>query len=115
VTTTCLEGSALKGQEIFNTVGKKSADDDSGLCRYRSKDGLKCAVGGLLTDEEYFPEMEGHIVWYIEYILPLRLVAHLELIRSCQNIHDDFAVDEWPSELRKLAKRKGLEVPEGCQ
>jgi len=95
--------------------GKKSVDDRSGVCRYRGRDGLKCAVGGLLTDEEYYPEMEGHTVGYIEYILPQRLVAHLELIRSCQHIHDDHPVDSWPSELRALAERLRLEVPEGCR
>jgi len=112
----------MTAQEVLNTMaahllkqGKKSIDADSAVCRYRSKDGLKCAVGALLTNKEYRPEMEGHNVGYIEYILPQRLVAHLELIRSGQRVHDDHPVDSWPSELRALAERLRLEVPEGCR
>jgi len=110
----------MTAQEILNTVaqhlikqGRRSLMPD-GVCCYRSHDGLKCPAGYLLTDEEYFPEMEGHNVGYLEYILPLRLVPHMDLIRSCQRVHDNHPVERWPSELRKLAEKLGLNVPEGC-
>lgn len=109
-------------QEVLNTMaahllaqGVKSIDAGSGSCRYRGRDGLKCAVGALLTNKEYYPEMEGHNVWYIEYILPQRLVAHLGLIRSGQRIHDGCPVEAWPSRLRAIAEEFGLEIPEGCR
>lgn len=55
---------AMTLQEILDTVvdhllaqGKQSVV--AGVCRYRSKDGLSCAVGCLIKDEFYVDSMEG--------------------------------------------------------
>ena len=53
----------MKKQEVFNKVaahllaqGKPALKGED--CVYRSKDGLKCAIGCLIPDENYTPEME---------------------------------------------------------
>ena len=63
----------MNEQETFDNValhllkqGKKAVGSYDGssysetVCKYRSKDGLKCAVGCLIPDEMYDPLMEGH-------------------------------------------------------
>jgi len=55
-------------QKIFDTVAahllkqnKKSvgADNLGHVCQYRSSDGLKWAIGCLITDEAYYPNLEN--------------------------------------------------------
>jgi hypothetical protein len=54
-------------QEVFDQVAnhlltqnKRSVSaTDNTLCVYRSPDGLKCAAGCLIADDEYDPRMEG--------------------------------------------------------
>jgi len=111
----------MTAQEVLNTVaqhlltqGQKSVNGAS-MCRYRNTQGLKCAVGCLLTDDEYSPKMEGGRVDTIPHLLPARLRVHVGLMRSSQFIHDNCPVDSWPSELRRLAVQEGLNVPEGCR
>ena len=56
----------MNRQEIFDKIylhlieqGRKSIDSD-GQCMYRSPDGDKCAIGCLIPDELYTPELEGN-------------------------------------------------------
>jgi len=111
----------VTAQEVINTVAQhlltqgKKASDHGGSCRYRTTQGLSCAVGCLLTDDEYSPKMEGRMVGDISRSLPTRLRQHHALLVRCQAIHDELAVNEWPGAIRKLAEKLGLEVPEGCR
>jgi len=108
-------------QEVLNTMaahllkqGVKSLNPD-GSCCYLSHEGLKCAVGCLISDDEYCPEMEGKDVECLGDLLPERLRPHLDLISDGQNTHDELPVESWPSELRAIAEEFGLEIPEGCR
>ena len=59
----------MNKQEIFDKVvnhlmtqGKRAGilgDDSVFECRYRAEDGKKCAVGCLITDDAYTPDIEG--------------------------------------------------------
>jgi len=120
----------MTAQEILNTVaqhlikqGRKSLrpdayDDPDDLdgdgCAYLSKDGLKCAVGCLLEEGEYYPEMESKNVDGLRDLLPGRLRGHTDLLTSLQLIHDAHPVADWPRQLRELSESQGLNVPEGC-
>ena len=121
------EGSALKGQEILNTVaahllkqaakslGPVASYDGGETCAYRSPEGLRCAVGGALEEGEYSPAMESKTVEDLGDLLPERLRPHRALLTSLQLIHDTHPVASWPRQLRELSESLGLEVPEGCQ
>jgi hypothetical protein len=84
-------------QEIFDTValhlikqGKQSADA-TGDCFYRSPDGLKCAVGCLIPDEVYRPEMEGKNIYQLidKKYLSLKFFQRYHiLLTSLQTAHD---------------------------
>lgn len=81
-------------QEVFDYVvrhlhGQKvPSKDTGGHCKYRGPEGLMCAAGCLIADEEYTPSMEGNS-WrdlVEECALPQ---AHTELIEDLQRAHDD--------------------------
>lgn len=37
----------------------REEDDDIGMCAYRGAGGARCAIGLLISDEKYSPDMEG--------------------------------------------------------
>jgi|694.fasta_scaffold25162_3 hypothetical protein len=89
----------MKPQEIFNTVakhlfkqGKRSVDER--FCRYHNNDGLKCAVGILVSEEEYFPEMDmGNktiktLLQHHEDKFPTWMKENLGLVQALQSVHD---------------------------
>ena len=61
-------------------------------CHYRSPEGLKCAVGICLTDEEYSPGMEGLQVNELGDLLPARLHTHTDTLLRLQMAHDAAAM-----------------------
>lgn len=59
------------------------------ICAYRSPEGLRCAVGCLIKDEDYVPSMEGQTVDSLveEFDLPYLFSHHL-LLGRLQELHD---------------------------
>lgn len=99
-------------QEVFDQVvghlrrqGRKSRSDD--MCLYRGPEGLMCAAGCLMTDEEaelvtedktWMGLVEGNVVPQ----------AHAELVQHLQNIHDADEIYEWETRFAALAGQRGL-------
>jgi hypothetical protein len=96
-------------QEVFDQVAthlltqkKRSAVGEK--CKYRTEDGLKCAAGCLMADDEYDPEIEG-----CEWYGALSLITygggrnHSALISDLQQIHDSIIPQDWFEELDYLA------------
>ena len=92
----------MNAQDIFDMAvtsviaqGRPSVTlDDAGTpdrCAYRGPDGARCAVGWLITDEEYKPEMEGCDVSQLnrQGLLPSRLADHVDMLMEVQSAHDD--------------------------
>ncbi len=86
-------------QEIYDKVvshlatqGKLSVDDN--YCRYHREDGSMCAVGGLITKEDYFPEMDqGNrtiktLLNIYEDKFPEWMKENLGLLSELQSVHD---------------------------
>lgn len=111
-------------QEIFDTVarhllnqGKRSAVVDSDIggngCRYRTDDGLMCAVGCLINDEAYAPDLEGKPSWSPEVRFALRESGinlgfnrdkTSDLLGDLQQLHDDTPPDDWRDSLILVAE-----------
>lgn len=76
-------------------------------CAYRSPDGLKCAAGCFIADDEYVSNMEGMLwgtlVGYLEYGF-----AHFELIADLQSIHDQCDPLQWVESLQGVANKYNL-------
>ena len=62
------------------------------ICLYRGPEGTKCAVGAMIPDEEYEPEMEGFSVRDLPNLQTVivndDIMANMELLESLQCVHD---------------------------
>jgi len=102
-------------QDIFDqasnhllTQMEKSRIKD--MCLYRSDDGLKCAVGCFIADDEHSEDMEGECVEML--IINGRMSSisrdRLKLLDKLQSIHDDLDPVQWSSALEGIAEEFNL-------
>lgn len=114
-------------QELFNKVyiGMHKQDFERSVntnqfgdwvCRYRSADGMRCAVGHIIPDELYDSRMEGYSVYnlYQKFTgLPYNEPALINFMEKLQTIHDD--PDLFPYQRNRafieLAQANELEIP----
>jgi hypothetical protein len=71
-------------------------------CLYRGANGLKCAAGCLISDEEYSSNMENR-TWKELVDKELVPADHRALINMLQEVHDCREVDEWHKGLSIVA------------
>jgi hypothetical protein len=91
-----------------------------GLCAYRGTNNRACAVGQVLTDDEYDPSMDvatnlggtGVDSLVKRSLLPDHLKPHVPLLYRLQSLHDDMFDDndlpQFISQAKKLAEEEGL-------
>jgi len=122
-------------QEVFNKVKTHLLTQNEragreGNCQYRTSEGLKCAVGCLIEDQYYDPQIEGTgivaVKWDIESNNPqtsgvvsvFRTIlekSHVPmnsevflLLSELQKLHDYLPVHTWEVNLKEIAKYHGL-------
>lgn len=114
----------MNRQEIFDKVAahllaqnKKAESPQTGMCMYRSPDGLKCAMGALIPDDIYDPAFEGHA---IDILISRydRLDSLFDpecsddfFLCSLQRVHDQNSPDTWAAVLSSVATTFGLVSP----
>ena len=93
--------------------GRKSQSPDRKSCRYRSEDDLSCAVGCMIPDSRYNPEIELKPVTdpIVRRCLPFKTEGVLSLLFALQEVHDNFRVDEWESRLKEIAEDHYFQWP----
>lgn len=110
-------------QEIFDAVAKhlliqnkrsltRSRSHSGETCAYRGKGGTKCALGCLIPDANYSPELEGYPVDNLAVVnaLPFSLQPEgMELLGTLQALHDFVTPSSWYNELAKIAKKFNLQ------
>ena len=73
---------------------------DSHGCAYRGDEGKKCAVGCLISDEDYSANLEGRTVFdpQVQEALPVqfRTPEALKLLAALQLAHDNYKPEHWP-------------------
>lgn len=95
-------------QDIFDKVAKhlltQGERSESGFigCVYRTPNGMKCAIGCLIDDEIYTPEIEGKSVDQLSIFTNLSEKKR-DLLIFLQMVHDDYSVKEWSHELGRVA------------
>ena len=95
-------------QQVFDQVAahllKQNKTSETGpYCAYRSEDGLKCAAGCLIGEDEYDEDaMEGQN-WLALTAKDLAPHHHEGLIHALQFIHDNKDPEEWRASLRRYA------------
>ena len=99
-------------QEVFDQVTthlltqmEKAAQEESGgECVYLAEDGLKCAAGCLMADDEYEPRWDTEtLTWDALVNLGYAPRNHDMLILSLQKVHDMNQPDLWFEKLLKLS------------
>jgi hypothetical protein len=89
--------------------------DNGETCAYRNGNGLMCAAGCLIADDEYEPGMDNiNANWAgLQLHGYVKTQKHSNLISDLQYIHDRVKnTKEWKRELTKLAKLRELTMPE---
>lgn len=110
-------------QETFSLVvehlrkqGKPSIGKRGG-CKYRNELGLKCAIGAVIEDTEYSPEMEGHVLFdflkmdydFVPASLKERLEPHVSMLTALMHVHDYTTVELWEPGFQGIAKEFKLD------
>ena len=113
----------LTNQEIFDkSVGgllaqNATAVDAHGSCVLKTQGGLRCAVGQLIDESVYVPNMEYTDIpelftTYASEMIEMGLDSGNEgvvmLLEDLQAIHDRNPVTEWPQLYSILASQFGL-------
>jgi hypothetical protein len=113
----------MNEQEVFDQVvshlraqGKQAVSSDGIGCMYRSPDGLKCAVGCLISDEEYLPQWEGvNLAILLNYSdrynfqnVAGRLQPARQLTIDLQRIHDNYNPISWEDAFKDIANKYRL-------
>lgn len=114
----------MTNQEAFNKIVARLMDgtgrsvNDEGRCMYRAPNGLSCAVGCLIPDDEYDEGIEG---------IPADELPHLDclngldfnMLENIQFVHDkplNWTGTKLNGEgiryLRRIADRYDLTMPE---
>jgi hypothetical protein len=76
-------------------------------CKYRTSDGLKCAAGILIPDDQYDPKMEGKS-WHDLVSEGLVEDKFAFTIYELQGIHDWTKPEDWKIALIQFAKENNL-------
>jgi len=109
----------LRAQNARSFILKMDSPfDNEYTCAYRGANGFKCAIGCLIPDEEYKPEMErGSLeMLLMDTANCPRLFAknsatekmfnqHYYLLSSLQDIHDRIDISKWEKHFEMCAKR----------
>lgn len=83
-------------------------------CLYRGPNGTKCAIGALITDEEYKRiEDAGRIFHGVYEVEDLQIVSlqglTIDFLGELQAIHDQYEVQDWKNQLEIFAKKYNLQ------
>ena len=103
----------MTNQEAFDKMvahlrkqGQKAYE--KGSCRYRTKDGLMCAVGCLIADADYRPGMEDMGVEAMMSAYDIRFGVNENLLAEMQDTHDAWETTDWEARFADTAARYGL-------
>lgn len=113
----------VTAQDIFDMVAQhlltqnKQAQDEVGDCQYRTDDGLMCAVGCLINEDEYSPQYEGcscdheDVIEAVERSLGIEISVEghvYNLLERLQQVHDNWKPEDWRELLASVASEHGL-------
>ena len=111
----------MNNQEAFDKMVRhlhkqewKQSVDSDGFCAYRGEYGAMCAVGALITDEEYEPSMDDENLTAVMLVRRFGLLSGVDkqLLIEMQDFHDGEMKDSSQGEcleyLEDMAKSHGL-------
>jgi len=83
-------------------------------CLYRGPNGTKCAIGALITDEEYKKIEDARCkdlkVYEVEDLQIVSLQGlTIDFLEELQIIHDHYEVQDWKNQLETFAEKYNLQ------
>lgn len=100
----------LKIKNHLLTQNQKSISEN-GSYAYRGINGTKCAIGILMSDEDYKPMYEDMSIGGLRrYDIPsLNIIKEdPKLFQALQELHDTYNVSEWKSLLKDIEEEFDL-------
>lgn len=108
-----------ESQEMFDRVcthliQQRQKSVELGSYVYRTKSGLKCALGCFIPDDQYSEELESVPgVSLVKTLYPDFFGRiHDSLITDLMFVHDLRVVESWPQELVVVSEKHGLRKPD---
>ena len=108
----------MNAQEIFDQVvghlrkqKVRAINRQTLACAYRDPEGRKCAVGCLISDDDYALNMEGRTVYELINMFDSmrKYRPYSSLLNELQVVHDKTFPYLWESCLREIATLYQLE------
>jgi len=105
----------LTRQEAYDIVRRhlltqmKVSCSETGACKYRGPDGLKCAIGALIPDSLY------NVRWDTfggNNLTDIVIACDLPDVDFCGKLQDSYHPETWRERLDELAVTEGLCNPE---
>lgn len=101
-------------QQIFDQVAQHLLKQGrrcvrlGGGCVYRGPNGMKCAAGALIDDDEFNPRLDSSgLTWLMAVAGGLVPAAHANFVRGLQNLHDQ-ELGQFEPKLREFARAHKL-------
>jgi len=107
-------------QEIFDKIAVhlltqnavSVGPGDNQMCKYRTDDGLSCAIGCLIPDELYVKKLEGKEVGSSrivrEVLKKVGIFNEGRFLVHFQQMHDYFTPTQWPDYLIEVGNNYKL-------
>ena len=108
--------------EAMERQGRPSVDEN-GACQYRGPNGLRCAAGHLIPDDEYEDWYEGSDAEEVAGVAESFFGHDLDLVEALQHAHDSAArtsgdqlarvehgLEKWRDGVRSIVSELGIEV-----
>lgn len=101
-------------QEIYDKVvahlrAQNARSRNGEFCAYRGASGQMCAIGCLIKDEHYTPELEGLPVFHSSVQTALNNSgipideSSIQLLQKFQRIHDSHSIQYWEYGFKYIA------------
>ena len=97
-------------QQLFTQRCKARSKTNGVKCYYRTEDGLKCAVGALIPDDEYRTTMEGNTASRVRHLCPSLKNLDPYFLDKVQATHDTCDPHQWGLRLAKIAGEYDLSM-----
>lgn len=107
----------MTDQEAFETMVRhlrrqwKRSENANGTCLYRGPDGLRCAVGCLIPDDQYKRSLEYKDAESIVEDVPALRDIGLGILLEMQAVHDEFDPSQWEEGFKDVAQVYAFTLP----
>lgn len=108
----------MNNQQAFDIAAKhlltqkRKSFTEGSECAYRGDNGLMCAIGVLIPDDVYDPDMEDTSITSLfeefPYFSDNWSLVRVDLLQRLQQIHDNWEENQWLEQLQRTSSKYNL-------